>query len=1130
MVSYRSTRPDTSPAPPGRPCRRLALTALAAAATALAAAGLTAPAATAATPSAPAAEKLTTDPVPYVDPLIGSANLGNTYPGAVVPFGMLAWSPQNSKGSQVATPAPGGYQYDATRIRGFSLTHLSGVGCSGANGDIPIMPHVGEVTSSPSADTKDEVYASTFSHRNEKAAAGYYKVGLDSGASAELTTTARTGSGRFGFPGDKPASMLFRTSNSETGSTGSQVKVDAGRRTVTGSVDAGNFCGPQSANNRKALYTLHFTVRFDRPFASSGTWQDEKLRPGTDAARGGTGFDENGKPVAGKGSGAYVTFPEGTRQVRARVAISYVSAAGAEANLRAENPSSRSFGAVRSAAREQWRRALGRVQVGGGTREQRTTFYTALYHAMLEPTLTSDAGGRYRGADGRTHRLTKGQHAQYDTFSGWDQYRSQVQLLALLQPKAASDYAQSLFHYARQRGGEWDRWLLQHGKTSVMSGDPSAPALAGMYAFGARDFDVKGALSSLVHEATVPTANDSSDAGCNVECVGQRPSLDKYLANGYVPADDCHCWGGAAETLEDSAADFALAELAGETGDFATRRTFLKRAGNWTKVFDPHATPEGGYMRDRKADGSWAGASFDPATEQGFVEGTSARYSWMVYSDVAGLAQAMGGRQRAVERLDAFFRTPDGAFDFSAEDPTRYDPTNEPDINAPYLYDYLGAPYKTQETVRAELDQLWTTGPGGIPGNDDAGTMSAWYVFSALGMYPQVPSRADLVLSSPVFPRAVVHTGGGKKITVRAPGASRENIYIHGVEVNGRSSDRPWVPASFVERGGTLDYTLGSGPDTSWGSDPQDAPPSFRTGESPFFAGAVPDQVKAEPGTSVRAALEVSTLRDRRVPVRWSAKPPEGIRVSPSRGALTVPKRGSADAKLSVTAAAGTQPGLYRVPLTVSSAQGGTVPKAWLSVTVGQRGTLSWLVNNTGISADDTEPTGNFDGGGWSYSAKALAEAGAVPGGKVTAGGFDFNWPQVKAGSPDNVQVGGGDQVLDLSAGSAGATRLGLLGSAASGPSSGSLTLTYADGSTEKAEFGFSDWTLGGGSEEPSYGNVKAVHTPYRTVEGGTTEPVDTYVFATAPIPLRPGAHLVSVTLPESTQGGDLHVFAVATS
>ncbi|RKS80262.1 putative alpha-1,2-mannosidase [Motilibacter peucedani] len=1113
-----------TPFPRRRPAARARLAASAVAVAVTAATVAAAPA------SAAAQVPLVVDPAAYVNPMIGTTNAGNVYPGAVVPFGLLSWSPQTSFGNQVSNPAPGGYDYTAPRIRGFGLTHLSGVGCSGAEGELPVMPYVGAVDSSPASDTGDAKYASTYAHTDETASAGYYGVRLASGAGVELTSTARTGSGRFAFPGDKPASMLFRTSMAESGSAGATVSIDRATGTVSGSVDSGNFCGPQSENNRKDNYTVYFTAHFDTPFAAVGTWKDGTLSPGSTSASGGTGYDAGGNPNAGRGSGGYVTFAPGTTHVGLKVAVSYVSVAGAEKNLAAENPGAQSFDATRAAAHAQWKDALGRVQIGGGTDDQRSVFYTALYHAMLEPTLASDVDGRYQGADRETHSLEPGQHAEYATFSGWDQYRAQIQLLSLLDPGMASDYAQSLFNLAKQRGGNWDRWLLQNGKTSVMSGDPAAAAVAAVYAFGGRSFDVRGAFDSLVKAATVATPDDLSDAGCNVECVGQRPSVDRYQQLGHVPSDDCHCWGAASETLEDAAADYGLSQLAGALGETGTAETFLARSQSWRNVFDPTATTEqlaipgtlrqsvtsvkasdenppdevgarlndgdagskwltpaiagwvqysfaspvkvvsyaltsandapgrdprdwtlqgsndggktwttvdsrsgqtfadrfqtkqfsvttpgaysayrlnvtansgepytqlaelqltddlagpvpnplswalpgtltshvreisaseenppgevasslndldvsskwlthfptgrvqyrldgprtviayaltsandaptrdprdwalqgsndgttwttvdsqngqafsdrgqtrqfsvahpgsftyyrldvtansgapltqlaelqlsddlngalppappvfSGYMRDRSSTGAWS-SGFTPATENGFVEGTSARYTWMVYSDVTSLARAMGGNEVAVKRLDDFFHATNGDFDLTGRNATKYDPTNEPDIHAPYIYSYLGAPWKTQATVRAEIDRLWTNTTGGIPGNDDAGTMSSWLVFSALGMYPGVPTRADLVLTTPLFPRAVVHRANGVDITIDAPDASADNAYIAGVSVDGQTSTKPWVPASFVAKGGTISYALRSTADTSWGAAAADAPP-----------------------------------------------------------------------------------------------------------------------------------------------------------------------------------------------------------------------------------------------------------------------------------------------------------------
>jgi predicted alpha-1,2-mannosidase len=918
---------------------------------------LTAIAATVGFVPAPAFAADTVNPADLVNPFIGSTNLGNTYPGATTPFGMLAWSPQTSRGNQVSTPAPGGYQYTATRIRGLSLTHLNGVGCSGGNGDIPVMPYVGAVDSSPTADTTDAKYASTFAHTNEQASPGYYKVGLDSGATMAVTTTPRTGSADLTFPAAQTASVLFRTSNSETGSTDATVHIDPATRTVNGSVTAGNFCGPQSENNRHDYYTLYFTAQFDTPFTTIGTWTDGTLAAGSTDAHGGTGYGADGRANPGQGSGGFVSFAPGTTEVGLKVAVSYVDLDHARNNLRAENPPRKSFDQVHADARRAWNDALRAVEIGGGSADQRTVFYTALYHAMLEPTLTSDVNGEYLGADRKAHRVERGQRAQYGTFSGWDVYRAQVQLLALVQPRVASDFAQSLYNFARQRGGEWDRWLLENGKTSVMSGDPSAAALSSMYAFGARDFDVRGALDSLVTAATVPTANDHSDAGCPVECVGQRPALDKYLSLGYVPSDNCSCWGGAAETLEDAAADYALSTLAAAQGRPAVAREFARRSGNWRNVFDPTAqadpglpnnirlhvtevktsgenppseiatnlvdgdlgtkwltfattgwvsvkldtplslstyaltsandeptrdprdwrlegsndgttwttvdsqsgqsfadrgvtntyavnsttpyqyyrinvtanggapivqlaelqlanpaiptpppndSPYVGWMRDRYAGGQFV-EGFSPSTERGFVEGTSARYTWMVYNDVTELARLMGGNAVAVRRLDDFFRKPDGTFDFTAAKGTRYDPTNEPDIQTPYIYNALGAPRKTQETVRAEIDQLWTNTTGGIPGNDDAGTMSAWLVWSALGLYPSVPGRAELSITTPLFSSAVVHLGRGHELRITTSGAG---AHIRGLRLDGWPMRSYSTPAALVRTGGRLDVSL----------------------------------------------------------------------------------------------------------------------------------------------------------------------------------------------------------------------------------------------------------------------------------------------------------------------------------
>ncbi len=537
-----------------------------------------------------AAPDVVADPASLVDPLIGTANGGNTFSGAVVPFGMVQWSPETTRGDHTRAAAPGGSAYDATRIRGFSLTHLSGTGCRGASGDVPFMPIVGPMTTSPSADKTDRVYATRFAHANERASAGAYQVRLQSGVNVELTSTARTGVGRFTYPKGAPATLLVRTSDSEVGSSDAHVKVDRAAHTISGSVESGNFCGYIHAIDRRSYYTLYFVAVFDRPFSRVGTWKDDRLTPEATEADGGTTYGKDGYPAAGSGSGAFVGFGDEGGAVNVRVGISYVSAENAAANLGAESPDGASFESTARRAHDLWNAALGRITIGGGTPAEQTIFYTALYHALLHPNVFSDANGQYAGFDGRVHAVSAPQRAQYANFSGWDVYRSQLQLVTLLDPAVGSDIAQSLFNQAAQNHGEWDRWTHNAGATHVMEGDPSPAAVAGIYAFGGTSFDVNGAYASLLRAATTPTAADLGDEGCPVECAGQRPSLDQWLKIHYIAAKS-NAWGGAGETLEDAAADFALSSLARRLGRAAEADDMLRRSGYWRNLFNASATP-----------------------------------------------------------------------------------------------------------------------------------------------------------------------------------------------------------------------------------------------------------------------------------------------------------------------------------------------------------------------------------------------------------------------------------------------------------------------------------------------------------------------------------------------------------
>jgi predicted alpha-1,2-mannosidase len=373
-----------------------------------------------------------------------------------------------------------------------------------------------------------------------------------------------------------------------------------------------------------------------------------------------------------------------------------------------------------------------------------------------------------------------------------------------------------------------------------MNGDPAAAAIADIWAFGGREFDAKPALASLVKAAEVPTKEDLSHDGCPVECVGQRPGLDQWLKLHYIPVG-APAWGPAADTLEDVSAEFGISALAGHLGDAATQRKFIERAQYWKNIWNAQATPEGGYFMNRNADGTWPKIqnddddedgkvppqTFTPATGAGFVEGSAAQYVWMIPFNVAGLFEQMGGRDKAVARLDRFFYDEKGAPAVTKAGPLHAELDNEPSIETPWLYDFAGQPWKTQQLVRQVLNSIWKNAPDGIPGNDDLGEMSSWAVFAYMGLYPEIPGRAELVMAGPMFSKVTVHRGSGRDIHITANGAGTDRPYVQSLKVNGKPDSKTWLPESFALQGGALDFELSDKPNHEWGSHRGDEPPSF---------------------------------------------------------------------------------------------------------------------------------------------------------------------------------------------------------------------------------------------------------------------------------------------------------------
>jgi predicted alpha-1,2-mannosidase len=729
----------------------------------------------------------------YVNPLVGTSGPdnanGHTFPGATLPFGMLQWSPETNNG--FIRGHAGSYLYYDKLIRGFSLNHVNGPGCY-VFGDVPILPLAGGIRTSPASDS--DQYSAPFSHANETASAGSYAVQLDSGIKVELTSTVRTGLGRFSFPKMPDSTFLFNVGRNSTKVMDAAIEIQ-GDHKLSGKVVSGDFCG---SKNR---YTVYFVAEFDRPFEAPGTWKAGAVSHGS-------------RTSIGPASGAFVSFNTlKNNVVLLKTAISYVSVENAWLNLYRENPGW-GFDRVRHAAQETWNQELERIELTGGSTEEKKIFYTALYHAVLQPNIFDDVNGQYIGFDNRTH-VVRSRH-QYANFSGWDIYRSQVQLLALLHPKETSDMIQSLLA-DQQQGGALPLWPLANDETCSMVGDPSDAVIADAYAFGAVSFDTRAALKAMVNGATDPHARSKN---CAV-----RKGVEDYLKFGYLGPDS---GSGPAQTLEFTTADFSIAQFAKQTGDIPAYHVFLRRSQFWKNIFNPQS----GYIEPRHNDGSYL-PNLNPGLEEydaggkkahhdRWVEGNAAQYSWMVPYNLRSLFDLMGGNDKVVRRLDDFFTK----LNVGSNEPFFW-MGNEPVFAVPWAYDFAGAPWRTQEVVRRIETELFSSQADGIPGNDDLGATSAWYVFAASGLYPAIPAVGGFCLNSPLFPSLIWHLGNKQTLRVVGLHASAPNSYVQSLTVNRAVYDSSWLTYERLARGANLVFELSDKPNKKWASAPLDGPPSF---------------------------------------------------------------------------------------------------------------------------------------------------------------------------------------------------------------------------------------------------------------------------------------------------------------
>jgi predicted alpha-1,2-mannosidase len=756
----------------------------------------------------------------HVDPFAGTRagpgtfGGGHNFPGASVPFGMVQWSPDT-------TPADthlGGYNYRDNHLKGFSLTHLSGAGCS-LYGDFPFLPTTEPIEGSPqgSGPGLDGNFQPGFSHAGESARPGYYSVRLNpahGGAiDAELTATTRTGMARFTFPSSPHASVLIDAGGSAQPDDFAEVQLDPGAREISGTASSGLFCA------QRPRYRVYFAAVFNRPFSEYGSWEGSLLKPGSTSASASQTPAANPRNTAA--AGAYASFnTDRNRVVLARVGVSFVSVEDARANLAAENPG-HAFGAVAARAQQSWNSSLGRIRVSGGSASHLRSFYTALYHVFLAPRTFSDVNGAYPGMDGQIHNA--GKHIQFADISGWDIYRTEVQLLSILAPKRAADLIRSLLADTRQSGC-LPRWPYANGQSMTMVGDSAAPIIASAAAFGVGGFDKQMALEAMVKGATEPCHS------ANGEYV-ERQGLAAYLASGYVPFElDTNTgnansiygspeavWGSAATSLEYYVDDFAIAQFAARSlHDHSTYAAFMRRSGDWRRLYDPTS----GMIEPRLASGAFPNP-YDNLTGGGFVEGDSAQYTWMVPQDPAGLIGRMGGREKAAARLAYFLRDLNGGSGGPYTDHALLG--NEPTLQTPWLYDWMGSPYRTQEAVRRALT-LYSPTPDGYPGNDDLGTLSAWYVFSALGLYPEVPGVGVLAISSPLFGHTEVRLPHRRRALLTVSGHGK---YIRSLGLGGHAYRRPWIGYCELGAGAKLEYRLSRRPNRHWGTAAAASPPSY---------------------------------------------------------------------------------------------------------------------------------------------------------------------------------------------------------------------------------------------------------------------------------------------------------------
>ncbi len=713
------------------------------------------------------------------DPLVGTdskfeLSRGNTYPATFLPYAMSNWTPQTSEGGWP-------YQYAKPNIRGFLSTHRPSAWTTDY-GPFSLMPETGDLKVLP------DQRGSNFRHENETARAYRYSVLLDDyKVRADVAPSTHGGILRFTFPKTSQAWVVL-----DAFPGGSSVQIDPATNTITGK-------NSHTSRGTAANFALYFVAVFDHKLTSHGTWD-------------GKGGRDDGLQRSGPHVGAYAGFSTNDGEtITVRVGTSLISTEQAKRNLEKEIGTA-DFDKVAAQAKAVWERELGRIELRGGTDAERGTFYTAMYHSLQFPRILSETDEKgatvhYSPYDGEVHP-----GPIFSDTGFWDTFRAQFPLLTVISPKRVNEVIQGMVNIYDEAG--WIPKWPDPAETNIMIGTHADSVVADAYIKGIRDYDAQKAYAAIRKDAT--------EKGTGI--FHARTGIEDYLKLGYVPADR-GIGESVASTLEYAYDDYCVAQMARALGHEDDYRTFLAHSKNYRNVYDPKV----GFMRGRKADGSWL-EPFDPLAWGGvFTEGNAWQWLWSVQQDVPGLMELMGGREAFLRKLDELFSTTNefhvGGYRQVIHEMTeaklantgQYAHINEPCHHVIYLYNYAQQPWKAQKWVRNIMSRFYRPGPDGWLGDEDNGQMSAWFLFSSMGFYPTNPSQPVYALGSPVFDRASIHLENGKTFTVEASRSNPSDVYVQSATLNGKPIDRAWIRHTDIVNGGTLRFKLGPKPNKHWG-------------------------------------------------------------------------------------------------------------------------------------------------------------------------------------------------------------------------------------------------------------------------------------------------------------------------